>query len=256
MRIPAFLWNLALLVAAAFQAAPLNAAGQYLVPIYAVNLNGAQDSGYYSKVVVTNPQKFTVNFRIVDLFPIHAEPCPLCIPSEYTLGAGRSQVLRQPVFAGEVLRFGSFMIESDAPVVVESSFYVSPFSGLDNTLFQAVDIVEKLIPEGANAWIPDINFNSGGRVNLFFINPNPFPISASYTFERNRQELELPPRSTTIRNFPYPMCGNAPCPPPGPEFPPLGYRVDVSADGEFYAFASVIWPSGDALFRGAVIPVD
>lgn len=228
------------------------AAERYLVPVYARGLKGATGE-WYSKVVVTNPQRTPVNFFVSDVYPVTTRPCPDCTSRQYVLNPGASTVLTAPVFDGRsALDLGSFVIESDKPIVVESTIHLFQ-RGCGGT--QRIEIIRELIPEGVTAWLPDVLMDPFGRTNLFFINPNPFPVTAKYEFNFEIHELVLAPRSTTLVNFPYPQCGNSLCPTPLGLLP-LGFRFDVSADGDFYAFASVIWEGGDALFRGAVIPVE
>lgn len=231
----------------AFLTSPV-AAERYLVPIYARGVKSG-DGEWYSKVVLTNTGRFPVRATVSDIFPIAAGSCsPGCATSIPTIAAGRSRLLNHVAGDESSLQFGSFVIETDRPLLVESAVHL--YGG--NGAIQHVDIVEEWIPAGAEAWIPDVDIQYFGRMNIFFINPNFFPITGRYSMGSSRYEVELPPRSTTLRPFPYPNCGNAPCVPPQFFIPPLGFRLDVSADGEFYAFVSVIYPGGGAaVFRGA-----
>jgi hypothetical protein len=237
------LWALALAATACLLAVPNLQADNYIIPIWAESLPGA-DGTWWGQVIATNPNAFPVSLTVRAVYPLMTEPCVECsgAAAAITIPALSSLPIRPPSgLPGRRLTAGAFEVETSAAV----HLHVVAYRAGATSIRQRLDVARRWLTPGRHA-IHSVERSEGEwRINLFITNPADIPISVSaWVGDRAENEIQatVAPRSTGVVAVPRPLCGGVPCTYPA-DFPPSPIRIEVESNGPFLASVSSVAPT-------------
>jgi hypothetical protein len=231
---------------------------RYIIPVMAtVTTPGNGEREYWAwspEVMVSNPGSTPTVVHVVAGYPSEPLACLLpCFSGEVTIQPGETASV-----AGSLSSYAppvAMVLESDHPIVIEAAEVAfsggpgvdPPFGGFPR-ITEEIGVARDWIPGNTAAWIPFVRMGARRRANLFLVNPNNHDITVKYTqtgLEANSQhEVLIAAAMLKVVRLD-----------PEIDYLERSYRIDVSAQEPFYAFASSIDSfNNDAVFRGPVIP--